>query len=187
MMLNGGQSKLRSELANELANMNTGLRKSFLKIKQEFDEHLQSINDNTSEITILEGNICDIDKRLSKIEERMDNIHMMVKALLTPSNFKIELTPDEQKLFLVFYTTDDPINVKQIVSKMSATHIFAEELILSMTDKGIPMHRTDVDGETHFKLDEEFRLIQAREKIIKIDPEVSRKYQNKLLYSFFSE
>ncbi|MBT7902807.1 hypothetical protein HN587_03015 [Candidatus Woesearchaeota archaeon] len=182
-----GNSKDNIKLATDLVNIQTNLKHSFSKIKEEFDDHIQSINDNTSELTVLEGNVCEVDKRLTKLEEKMDNIHMILKTLLSQSHLNIELNQDEQKLFLLLYTSDEAMNRKEISTKISLEEETVSELILSMTDKGIPLHRINTTHETHFKLDEEFRLAQAREKIIKICPEVNQQYQNKLLFSFFNE
>ncbi|MEK6828081.1 MAG: hypothetical protein AABX78_01910, partial [Nanoarchaeota archaeon] len=60
----------------KLGLLNKSLRHEFIKIKQEFEEHLQAINENTNEISANYEYICELESKLDKLSERVDQIQM---------------------------------------------------------------------------------------------------------------
>jgi biotin operon repressor len=169
-------------LPKKLNQLDSMLKNSFESIKEEFDEHLQAINENTQELQLHESHLDEIDSRITKLEEKIDAVHMLLKQLVS-ERLKVDLSKDEQKTFLILYTHEQQLSADAIAAKTEMTKEEVTESINAMQDKGIPV-TTGVNSV--FKLDDAFRLRQAKEGIIKIDPEVIHQFQNKLLNQFFS-
>lgn len=161
------------------------VKTAFEMVREEFDEHLLAINENTTEQLIQNNHICELDQRLCKIEERMDEIHNMLRQMITKAELSVKMTKEEQRVFLLLYTHDKFITPKEISTRLCMQMQEAGEALDAMMDKGVPIEREMLDGRIYFRLSKEFKLRQAKENIVKIDPEVTRQYQNALLKQFF--
>ncbi|MBI4738952.1 hypothetical protein HY772_05320 [Candidatus Woesearchaeota archaeon] len=168
-----------------LSQLDNLLRNSFAAIKEEFDEHLQAINENTAELQCHTNHMDELDCRMTKLEEKIDTVHLMLKQLLRESRLHIVLSRDEQKTFLILYT-HDTISAENIACKSEASLDLINECLVSIQDKGIPILKEVLDGKAFYKLEDAFKQRQAKENIIAISPEVTKQYQNKLLNEFFS-
>jgi biotin operon repressor len=162
------------------------LKNAFSTVKEEMEEHLQSINENTSEIQQNNDQLYELDNRIGKLEERMDEIHLMFKQILNTTKVSIDLTHQEQKVFLILYANDSFLSADQIAERFSISESEVKDCLLSMEDKGIQIEKEILNKELFYKLDAEFKSLQAKEQLIKIDTEITQQYQNKLLKKFFS-
>lgn len=161
------------------------LKTEVSSVREELDEHLQAINDNTSEQEIQNSYICEIDNRLTKMEEKMDELHFLLKQIATRAKLAIELSKDEQRMFLILYTHGNFMRTAEISSKTYVDVEVVEDALASMMDKGIPIDREILNGEVYFRMSKDFRLKQAKENVIKIDTDVTSQFQNTLLKQFF--
>ena len=95
-----------------LNGFNKKLRHEFAKIREEFEEHLQAINENTNEISANYEYICEIEIKLDKLSERVDNLQMYLQSnsgisLVGKADFDVKrLNRREQEVFLVIYTIE---------------------------------------------------------------------------------
>ena len=64
----------------ELTRLNKMFRYEFTKIRHEFEEHLQAINENTNEISANYEYICEIESKMDRLSERIDNIQLFLEA-----------------------------------------------------------------------------------------------------------
>ncbi len=55
------------------------LQDAFSKIKEEFEDHLTAINQNTTEIQANYGYLSEIDEKIEKICQRLDQIGLFYK------------------------------------------------------------------------------------------------------------
>ena len=178
-------STISSMNPKNLTQLDTMLRNSFSAIKEEFEDHLQTINENTSEIKCHENHMNELDVRITKLEEKIDMVQLMIKEMISQSRVRIELTRDEQKTFLILYTHDDFLPAQRIAAKVDMNTDSVEEGMRAMQDKGIPIVMNQLQGKPVYKLDETFKQRQAQHQIITIDADVTRQYQNRLLKAFF--
>ena len=155
------------------------------EIREELDDHLESINENTEEIAIQNSAVCEIDNRLNKLEEKMDRIHFMFKQLIAKSLISVELSKKEQQVFLILYTHDGFLGMEGLSPKANLSRSAVEDALVSLMDKGIPIEREIIDKDVYFRLNQDFRLRQAKDSIVRIDPDVKRQFQNTLLRKFF--
>lgn len=168
-----------------LKNQIDVLKHGFESSKEELEDHLQSINENTSELDMQNSFICEIDNRMTKMEEKMDELHFLLKQMVRKAQLSVGLSKDEQRVFLILYTHEKFMKPDAISEKALLETETVQDALGSMSDKGIPVEREILDGKVYFRMNPEFKLRQAKEQIIKIDSEVTGQYQNTLLKQFF--
>ena len=153
------------------------LAQVFSEIKDKFEDHLTTINENTNEI---QGNyeyLCELDAKIDKLNERMDQMQMFLQKhgleVKEKPEFKVaNLTKREEEIFLVLYTLDgtkDQITYQDIARRSGLT----EELVMGYIDnlarKGVPVVRKHSHNRTFLKLNPYFRTLQAKENIMKLN------------------
>ena len=67
--------------------LDKNLKQAFLKIKREFEEHLQAINENTNEIQSNYEYFCEVDGKMDKLAERIEKIQLYLQS---NTNFYID-------------------------------------------------------------------------------------------------
>lgn len=171
----------------DLQGISDQLSEGMTRTKEDIEEHLQSINANTSEIDVQNTFICEMDNRLTKMEERMDEFHFLLKKMVMKANLSVELSKDEQRIFLILYTNEQFMSQKDVCSKVVLDNCVVDESMDSLMDKGIPIERELINGDVYFKMSNSFKLRQAKENVIKIDKDITGQYQNALLKQFFND
>ena len=165
--------------------MDTAIRAAFSKVKEEFEEHLTAINENTDEINNVHDHLGELDGKIEKLNARIDTIHMMFQQLIVQTRVSVELSPNEQRIFALLcahpYVSITDTGIKATMSQEEA-----EDALTSLADKGIPIVRKMKDGETYLKLDDEFRKLQEKQRIVKVNPAILQQMENKVLNSFFN-
>ena len=156
----------------ELVKLARGIRNAFKSVKSELDDHLESINQNTSEIQANQGLLTELDAKLDKISERLDELELVVN----PDRAKkldARLTPREQEVFMALYT-GKRVSPKQAAKILGFTEDMVNMYILNITSKGVPVRREIVDDVLVFSLDPEFKDLQARRNVLEIDPRIAK-------------
>ena len=153
------------------------LRQEFTKIKQEFEEHLQSINENTNEIAANYEYTCEIESKLDKLSERVDQIQMYLESasgnfVSRSKNFDVKrLDRREQEVFLVIYTLEEEkgsLTYGDIAKKLSMSEQLASNYVTSLIEKGVPIIKRYLNSKPYLKLDPEFKTLQAKENILQL-------------------
>jgi hypothetical protein len=175
---------VQKQLSSELSVMDSKIRNSFSIIKEEFEDHLNTINENTQEIESQYESISELNRKIEKLNERMDQMSGMIKELFQEKN-SISLSPDEQRIFLSLYMNEGFIGFDDLIESAHFNADHARNLIASMLDKGVRLVREINDGKLYFKLNPHFKARQLRENVVKINPDVIRKMENKVLEAFF--
>lgn len=166
------------------------LREAFKKIREERDEHLESINELTNELQSAFDYISDLENKHEKLKEITDELLMFKNSMLLSdkSHFSnIILSLDEQKLFLTLYVfgEKEPLSFKFITKKLSIEQDVVKLLVSSLLDKKIPITREKIGSEWYFNIDFRFRELQTKENLIKIHESVSKGIYEKSLNNFF--
>lgn len=160
-----------------LTILNKRLRAEFTKIKHELEEHLQSINENTNEIAANYEYICDIERKLDKLSERIDNIQMHLEpnsgiAIEKQNNFEVKrLSRMEQQVFLVIYTLEEEkcgLTYGDIAKSLSISEHLAASYVTSMIEKGVPILKRYINSKPYLRLDPVFKTLQAKENILQL-------------------
>ncbi|MBU1976230.1 MAG: hypothetical protein KKG59_07550 [Nanoarchaeota archaeon] len=162
-------------IKQQVNTVRSDLKHACQAMRDEFDMHLDTINQNTDEIQQNYEYLAQIENKIDKLVERMDAIEMSMarSSGKLPAN-KINLTHREQEIFIVLYSSPDRITRKMISQRLGFTEDMVDAYLGNIIAKGVPVLKQIVDGNTHFFLDHDFRQMQAKQKIIPISETIVR-------------
>ena len=169
--------KRKTEDSKEMA-----LRESFKKIKEELEDHLETINQNTNEIQANYEYLEKLDQKIEKLNEKIQEIRMHLNIIKDDISEKKErfeetkLTIHEQEMFLVLYTASDFLSYKDIAKRLGLTEALVSNYIINLIEKGIPIIKKYLNKVVYVKLDSWFKEIQAKENILQIDDRIAREH-----------
>ena len=163
----------------ELSKIKKFLHESVSSINHEFEEHLDSINENTNEIQANYEYLCEIDNKINKLNEKIEEIQIILskftgkKLEFQPNHTQIEpLSKQEQKIFLFIYTEERPVSYMEISKRMSIPLTMAREYVTNLIEKGVPIQKAYVKGRPFVLMDKAFKDLQAKQNIVQIDQQV---------------
>lgn len=156
---------------------NPKLHDAFSQIKEEFEDHLTAINENTNEIQANYELLCNIDQKLNKLTERLDKLEIFLQkhGLQTEEKrqFKpVRLSKREQEIFLILYTLEEvkgSVTYLDIARRVSLPEDIVASYIANMLQKGVPIIKKYIANEAHLSLNPIFKSIQAKENILQIE------------------
>jgi hypothetical protein len=148
------------------------IKKAFKNVKSELDEHLDTINQNTSDIQEFNNILSELDSKIDKLAERMDDFEMNMNPGKA-RKYDIKLTPREQEVFTILYLSKE-LALAQIAKQLGFTSDMVNLYIFNLVSKGISINKELIDDVLVFSLDPEFKELQARRNILEIDPRIMR-------------
>lgn len=160
-----------------LTLLNKKLRDDFDKIRQEFEEHLQAINENTIEIASNFEYVSEIEAKLDRLSERIDKLQMFLESssIHAKRSFDVKrLSRKEQEVFLVVYTLEEEkgnLTYRDIAEKLGISEQLTASYITSLIEKGVPIIKRYFNTTPHFRLDPDFKTLQAKENILQLSLE----------------
>ena len=138
--------------------------------REELDDHRLAINENTSEVSSNLDALNEVNAKLDKLSERVDELTLLVKGTLSTSIFQIKpLTAREKEVFRVFYelTESAPYTTyDQLANKCSITKDTAMIHVSAMLRKGVPVVKRMRGSSVLLRLDDSFREEQAKKNLI---------------------
>lgn len=158
------------------SNVSEELKKS----REELDDHLQAINENTNEI---QGNyeyLCELDSKIEKYTQKLENMQIQMERMAQDNmsvmnSGGVSLTRMEQELFLTLYTAES-MTMSEIAINMKMSDTLVRKAVANLIRKGIPIVR-DLKGSIPVvNIASEFKDLQAKETIVDIDPIVAQKF-----------
>ena len=168
--------KILHRVSSRVKLLNKRLKAEFTKIKQEFEEHLQAINENTNEIAANYEYTCEIESKLDKLSERVDQIQMHLAdsgvSITKTNKFNVErLNRREQEVFLVIYTLEEEkgsLTYRDIAAKLGISEQLASNYVTSLIEKGVPITKRYFNSRPYLRLDPEFKTLQTKENILQL-------------------
>ena len=149
---------------------------SISKIREEFDEHLQAINENTTEIAQNHEYLCELEGKMDKVAERLDHIELFLSQYgygRATTSFTIKpLTNDEKRIFVALYATEDEkghVTYSDIANATLTDIQLVGGYVASLMEKGVPIVKRYVNDIAYLRLDQDFKRLQAKENILSID------------------
>ena len=161
----------------DLGRLNKTFGQEFTKIKHEFEEHLQSINENTNEIAANYEYISEIENKLDKLSARVDQMQMYLESqsgisVARKKEFDVKrLNRREQEVFLVIYTLEEEkggVTYHDIAKKLRISEQLAGNYVTSIIEKGVPIIKRYINLKPYLRLDSEFKTLQAKENILQL-------------------
>jgi len=151
------------------------LKNAFLKIKDEFDDHRETINQNTNEIQANYEYLCRIDSKIDKLNERIDEITLFLKPETERKRYNVSpLTRREKEVFLAVYASDEAVGYVDIAKRTALTENLVICYISNLVTKGIPILKKYTNDSVKLSIDNEFKEYQMKENIIGIDEDLSQ-------------
>ena len=150
------------------------IKAAFKQIKSEFNEHLDSINQNTTEIQGLYDYIGEVEQKIDKLNERLDELQMSVNPDMSFEQFSVELTHREQEVFMLLYAEQNKITAQDMARKLGFTDEMVHRYIYNLITKGIPIIKHYEKEQMYLLLDHRFKDLQARKNILKINESISQ-------------
>jgi predicted nuclease with TOPRIM domain len=155
------------------------IKKAFSQIQEEFEEHLAAINENTDEIQANCTSLYELDNKIAKLNDKIDEIYNVLNNLTgknlrkKPSFEDIDpLTTKEKTVFLNLYTELEPMTYADLAKKMNMPIELTRQYVINLMEKGIPIQRTYKNTRPYITLDPKFRNLQAKKNILKIEQRI---------------
>ncbi len=157
----------------------------FDEIKEELDEHLISINHNTNEISSNYEYLCELDFKINKLSERIDNLQLFLEK---NAGFTVEKKPkydpkplsnNEQDVFLVLYTLEEKkgaVSYNEISRRTGLSEDLISSYITRMIEKNVPIIKRYVNNQPLLRLDPQFKRLQAKENILRLNQRTIASY-----------
>ncbi|MFC1728219.1 hypothetical protein ACFLZ7_01995 [Nanoarchaeota archaeon] len=140
-------------------------------IKEELDDHLTAINENSSEIVQNGDHLVELEQKFEKLKEKVDEIHFMLSKITQPEDY--ELNENEKRVFMILYSIEQtPLSYSDIAVRTHQTELAVKAYIFSMINKGIPIVEMKHEDKSYFRLAKEFKDLQAKENVLKIDQQI---------------
>ena len=135
-------------------------------ILSSLEDHLQSINDNSAEIQSLFDYLQELELKMDRLSTRLDEVQIqhehMIKKDVQPLNHL------EKQIFLVLYTDEFAMTVKDICEKTKLPSSVVQERINTIISKGVPLVRSYVDKQVYIQIDGQFKERQAKENLVNL-------------------
>tara|TARA_Y100000310_G_C20618764_1_gene782100 strand:+ start:498 stop:974 length:477 start_codon:yes stop_codon:yes gene_type:complete len=149
-----------------------GMQKSFKQIRLALEEHLLAINENTSEIQALFDYMGDMDNKIEKLAQRLDQIQLLDNENKFENLPKIiPLNHTERKIFRILYTEELPISYQELTVRAKLPLSIIPEYLSSLINKNIPITRTFINNQLFIKINPSFKERQAKENLINLSLE----------------
>lgn len=154
------------------------VKHAFLKIKDDLEEHLDGINQNTNEIQSNYEYLCKLGQKLDAIKERLEAVQVRLNELDTGEKpGRIDLSHEEKKVFLTIYKYSTPkrfISYSDVSKKLGIPISLVRFFITNLIEKDVPIVKKYRNREVLVGLDDEFRELQAKENIVNINESITR-------------
>jgi DNA-binding MarR family transcriptional regulator len=159
-------------MGKELARVEENLKRSFGKLREEMDDHLETINQNTTETQALNERLELLERKIDALLERVDELSLRQHASMTAI---APLSSREQEVFLLLYASDIPLSVGDLADRLDLTEHAIRRSVESLLQKGVPLLRsTGRNNASLLSLELRFKEAHARHGLVKIDDMVAR-------------
>ncbi|MBI2546752.1 hypothetical protein HYV81_06255 [Candidatus Woesearchaeota archaeon] len=158
---------------NALGSVSKEFEACFKGIREEMDDHLEAINSNTNEIMSNYEYLCQLDSRLSKVEEKLDEL-LLAAGIHSSSkyhDFKApRLTKSEQELYEFLLKADKPVACRELAFRLALTQTLLAEYLTALIEKGIPVGKRYSGSDILVSLDARFQHeMLARQQLKKLN------------------
>lgn len=170
-------SFLSSKNKNEQKLLTLQINRAFEQIKEQFEDHLESINENTNEIHSNFEYLCELDRKIDKLSERIDELNHLMRQQsgekTEKKSFKLQpLTKKEKEVFYALYILTEQkryTTYKDISKRVCYSEDLVASYITNLIEKGVPIVKKYTNKIAYLALDHEFRQIQAKENIVGVN------------------
>ncbi len=171
-----------NSLKKKIISVEEGTRKAFFSVKKEFEEHLESINENTNEIQSNYESILRVESRLDKMEGMINEINRFIKQFKNQNVYFLDednndsfnimpLTLEEKQVFKTMYELElegIKITYSKLADICGISTSASREYVSSLIEKGIPVIKNFLHQKVYLNLEPKFKEIQIKQNILNI-------------------
>jgi hypothetical protein len=144
-----------------------GVKGTLSQFREELDEHLLAINENTGEIQTNYTYVQDLHNKLDQLAARLDRIETLLEG--QPQRFSVQpLTYAEKQVFLVLYTEESPLTYGEIAQKTGFSDALVQQYTTNLIEKGIPIIKSYFNSTPFMKLNPQFKEAQAKGNLLNL-------------------
>jgi predicted transcriptional regulator len=163
-----------SSIANEFGEMKETIKAAFKATKEELDIHLDSINRNTNEIHGNYEYLAELEAKIDKLSDKVDELQMQVNPHFYTFDPNIKLSSREQEVFMALYTSDGRVTANDVARQLSLTEEIVERIVGNIAAKDVPIVKHVLGDEVFLSIEYHFKDLQARKNILQIDTAMPR-------------
>lgn len=133
---------------SSLVEIENKVKKSFDAVKEELEDHLTAINQNTDELKIHSGFMNDLDNKLEILNEKVESLQLMLMQAM-----KSSLNENEINILEVLETSTSFLSCKDLAVSAGVSELFVKAHLFSMICKGVPLKEKAIDNQSYFSLE----------------------------------
>lgn len=158
-----------------LKELNNRVKAAFERVKEETEDHHIAINENTNEISENYEYICELEAKIEKLTERVEQLQLYAYGAVQPAKNAFsaqKLTKEEQNVFTAVYTLEEEkgsVTFDDIAESTGLTVNDVDGHIKSLMEKRVPIKKKYLDNNAYLNIDEDFKLLQAKENVLRIE------------------
>ena len=172
--------------SNSLTYRKEEIQLTLNNMKEEVEDHLVAINENTTEI---QGNyeyLCLMEVKMEKLAERIEQIQLFLQksaGFIAEDAPKYQISPlnrQEKEIFLFLYTLEDKkgaVSYAQLARYCCLTEDMLMGHMVNMIGKGVPITKKYISNKTYLRIDKRFKSIQAKQNILKIEQKLIKNFE----------
>lgn len=146
----------------------------FLKaVREELDDHRESINENTNEIQANHEFLSQLDEKMDKLAARIDELTMLVKGKPEKTSKTIKkLTNREKQIFQAIYQLGAMsafITYRDIAKELKTSEALVAQYVTNIVEKGVPLIKRYSSSRVYLNLEKSFREKQAKHCIVGVN------------------
>lgn len=130
------------------------------EVREELDEHLDALNQNTSEIATVQEYVSEIDLKIEKLTERIDALQALMLAQTPASKNALKLNSKEQDVLQVLQASGEPMISTEIGKLCGLTPDMAAQTLYCLKQKGVHILAQNMNDQTYYALDLRFKIPQ---------------------------
>lgn len=132
------------------------IKKSFEAVREEMEDHLVAINENTDELKCHSQFLNELDSKLEAANEKLESLHMMLMQAM-----KSSLNENEKRIVEVLDKSTSFLSCKDIAFSAGVSELFVKAHLFSMICKGVPLKEKVIDSNSYFSLERKSESTQT--------------------------
>jgi hypothetical protein len=128
------------------------------EIREELDEHLECLNQNTAELAASHEYLGEIEAKLEKLTERVDALQALLLSQTPASKTALKLTSKEKDVLHVLQSSSEPLSSNEIGKRAGLTQDLTAQTLFCLKQKGVHVLASTLKDETFYALDVRFNV-----------------------------
>lgn len=146
-------------------------------VKEELDDHRESINENTTEIQTNHEFLMQLDAKIDKLASKIEEISLLVKGNSEEKHFRVKaLTKREKEVFRTIYglgATKAFITYREIAAQVGISEALIAQYVANIVEKGVPIVKRYSSNRVYINLTQNFREKQAKHCVVGLNTPLS--------------